>query len=60
MIQILIQILPYFAIFAWLKLPAAVAEAMGKVHGSLARAGKVKNQTPKAGLHSSFGRLRRV
>ena len=24
--------------------------AMGKVHGSLARAGKVKNQTPKAGL----------
>ena len=23
---------------------------MGKVHGSLARAGKVKNQTPKAGL----------
>ena len=26
---------------------AAVAAAMGKVHGSLARAGKVKNQTPK-------------
>ena len=24
-----------------------VAAAMGKVHGSLARAGKVKNQTPK-------------
>ncbi|KAK3116531.1 40S ribosomal protein S30 [Teratosphaeriaceae sp. CCFEE 6253] len=25
---------------------------MGKVHGSLARAGKVKSQTPKSGLRS--------
>ena len=28
------------------------SSAMGKVHGSLARAGKVKNQTPKASQDS--------
>ncbi|OAL50023.1 hypothetical protein IQ07DRAFT_587707 [Pyrenochaeta sp. DS3sAY3a] len=26
---------------------------MGKVHGSLARAGKVKSQTPKVSIHAS-------
>ncbi|KAM5443818.1 40S ribosomal protein S30 [Microsporum ferrugineum] len=33
---------------------------MGKVHGSLARAGKVKSQTPKVSFTSSTRQLRRA
>ena len=33
--------------FAEIARGSRVGEGMGKVHGSLARAGKVKNQTPK-------------
>lgn len=40
--------------------PAAKAlSIMGKVHGSLARAGKVKSQTPKVcHIHDVSGKLR--